>query len=89
LIGSVVWLYLLVFNLLSGIIFAYDKHAARKNRRRIPELTLHLLEIIGGVFANFLLMYFLQHKNRKFSCWVWTWLVMIGWMIVVFLAILN
>ena len=84
-----IWLYLLFINLISGIIFVYDKHAARKNSRRIPELTLHLLEILGGVFANFLLMYFLRHKNQKFSYWVWTWIVMIGWMIVVFLAILN
>jgi uncharacterized membrane protein YsdA (DUF1294 family) len=84
-----IWLYLLFINLISGIVFAYDKQAAKKNRRRIPELTLHLLEIPGGVFANLLLMNTLRHKNRKFSYWVWTWLVMIGWMIVVFSAILN
>jgi len=45
----------------------------------VPERTLHLLEALGGVIANLLLMYTLHHKNRKFSYWIWTWLVLIGW----------
>lgn len=78
--------YLGIINLFSGFIFAFDKHAAVKGRRRIPERTLHLLEVLGGVPTNLLLMYTLRHKNRKFSYWVWTWLAMIGW---VTLIILN
>jgi len=76
------WLgaYLGIVNIISGIFFAYDKNTAKNNRQRIPERTLHLLEILGGAFANLLLMYTLRHKNKKFSYWVWTWLVMIGWM---------
>ncbi len=75
------YFYLIITNLISGVVFAYDKRAAIKNRRRIPELTLHLLEILGGALANLLLMYTLRHKNRKFSYWVWTWLVATGWVI--------
>jgi len=71
--------YIGLINLLSGLFFAFDKQAAIKGRRRIPERTLHLFEIIGGVFANLFLMYTLYHKNRKFSYWIWTWLIMIGW----------
>jgi uncharacterized membrane protein YsdA (DUF1294 family) len=70
----------LFINFLSGMIFAYDKKAAIKGRHRIPEKTLHILEILGGVFANILLMYILRHKNRKFSYWIWTWLALIGWL---------
>ena len=77
------WYCVGTINLLSAIIFTYDKHAAIKGRSRIPERTLHLLEALGGVFANILLMYSLPHKNRKFSYWVWTWLVLIGWAIVI------
>ncbi|MFT3752438.1 MAG: DUF1294 domain-containing protein [Paludibacter sp.] len=76
------WYYFGSVNVISGLLFAYDKNAARNNRQRIPERTLHLLEILGGVFANLLLMYTLRHKNRKFSYWGWTWLVMIGWIVV-------
>jgi uncharacterized membrane protein YsdA (DUF1294 family) len=75
------WLYFGIVNLISGICFAYDKNAAKNNRQRIPERTLHLMEILGGVFANLLLIYTLRHKNRKFSYWVWTWLVLIGWIV--------
>ena len=77
-------LYLLIINFVSGILFAYDKQTAKKNKRRIPEITLHVLELLGGVFTNFLLMYTLQHKNRKFSYWFWTWLIFSGWAIMLF-----
>lgn len=77
-------IYLLIINFVTGILFAYDKQAAKKNRRRIPELTLHFFELAGGVFVNVVLMYTLRHKNRKFSYLIWTWLVGIGWMILLF-----
>ena len=72
-------IYMLFINFVSGILFAYDKHVAKKNRRRIPEITLHIFEFLGGVFTNILLMYTLRHKNRKFSYYWFTWLVMILW----------
>jgi uncharacterized membrane protein YsdA (DUF1294 family) len=78
-------IYLIIINLLSGIVFATDKQAAIKNRRRIPERTLHILELAGGVFAVFLLMYGIHHKNWKFSYWVWTWIVMMGWIIGIYI----
>jgi uncharacterized membrane protein YsdA (DUF1294 family) len=79
--NSVFYIYLIIINLISGIIFGYDKRAAIKKRQRISERTLHLLEIMGGVFVNLLLIYTLRHKNRKFRYWVWTWVMAIGWMI--------
>lgn len=78
------WYYIGIINLISGFIFAFDKQAAIKGRRRIPERTLHILEMLGGVFANLLLMYTLHHKNRKLSYWIWTWLVMIGWVVLIY-----
>jgi len=75
---KLITIYFVFINSLSGFIFAYDKNAAIRGRRRIPERTLHILELLGGVFANLLLMYTLHHKNRKFSYWAWTWVIMIG-----------
>jgi len=83
------WYYFGIINLLSGLIFAFDKQAAIKGRRRIPERTLHLLEALGGVIANLLLMYSLRHKNRKFSYWIWTWMVLIGWVVIIFILLRN
>jgi uncharacterized membrane protein YsdA (DUF1294 family) len=77
-------IYLIVLNLVSGIIFAFDKRAAIKNRRRIPERNLHLLELLGGVFANILLMYVLRHKNRKFSYSSLTWVVSLTWILLLY-----
>jgi uncharacterized membrane protein YsdA (DUF1294 family) len=75
-------IYLVIINIASGILFSYDKHAARLNHRRVPERTLHILEMLGGVFANVILMYSIHHKNRKFRYYGVTWMVMMGWLIV-------
>lgn len=76
---NIVYIYLIIINQISGILFAYDKRAAIKSQRRIPERSLHLLEIIGGAFANIVLIYALHHKNRKPTYWFWTWLIAIVW----------
>ena len=41
---SFFYFYLIVINLLGGIIFAYDKFAAITKRKRIRESVLHLAE---------------------------------------------
>jgi len=79
-VEKLIFIYLIIINCASGIIFLSDKHAAIKNRRRIPERTLHLLEILGGVFANMVLMYTFHHKNRKFGYYGVIWVVLIGWL---------
>jgi len=78
-------IYLIIINITSGIIFTYDKQLSKKkNKRRIPEFSLHILELLGGVFANIMLMYTLRHKNGKFSYYWLTWLVMIAWVVILF-----
>jgi uncharacterized membrane protein YsdA (DUF1294 family) len=74
-------IYILIINFVSGFFFVYDKRAARKNKSRIPEITLHTLELMGGVFTNILLMYTIRHKNRKFGYWVGTWIIFISWIL--------
>ena len=77
--GDLLWYYFGVINLISGILFIIDRRAARKRRRRIPELTLHIFEAIGGVFSIFFLMYILRHKNRKSTYYMWTWTLVLWW----------
>ncbi|MDD2799019.1 MAG: DUF1294 domain-containing protein [Bacteroidales bacterium] len=71
--------YLLIINLVSGLFFIYDKKAAIKHKQRISEMTLHLLELCGGVFSIFILIYFMGHKNRKFTYFAITYLILSGW----------
>ena len=69
---------------MSGLFFSYDKWAAAKKHRRIPERNLHLFELIGGVIINLLLMYLLRHKNRKFQYYSVTWGILLGYIFVLF-----
>ncbi len=61
--------FLLAWYGLAGLVtflaFAIDKSRAIHNRRRIPEKTLHLLELLGGWPGACLAIAFLRHKNRK------------------------
>lgn len=74
------FIYLIIINLISAGLFIFDKKSAERNGRRIPEVTLHLLELVGGVFATFVLMYLIRHKNRKFKYFVFTYLILILWL---------
>ena len=76
--------YLVAINLLSGFLFFWDKRAAKAGLRRIPEIRLHLFELLGGVFINWLLMYSIRHKNKKFSYYAITYLLLIFWIAALF-----
>ena len=86
--NTVVGVYLFLINLISGLIFTYDKYSAIKNRQRISERKLHFFEILGGVFANLILLFLLRHKNRKFAYWFWTCCILILWIIVLYFYII-
>lgn len=75
---------LVVANVLAGVFFAYDKFAAIRQKHRIPEIRLHLLEAFGGVFTMLILMYLLRHKNRKFAYWSWTWAILVVWVVAIY-----
>jgi uncharacterized membrane protein YsdA (DUF1294 family) len=81
------WIYLLIINVVSGLVFAYDKFASIKGYRRISEITLHGLEIAGGVYANLFLMFVLKHKNKKQKYYRWTWLTLVIWFFAVLMII--
>lgn len=77
------FIYLAIVNLFTAIVFWRDKRKAMKEKPRTPEARLHLLESLGGVFAVFLLMYRIRHKNRKFSYYIWTFLILIAWLFLI------
>ncbi len=57
------------------IAYAIDKRCARLARRRIPEATLHTVELLGGWPGAFLAQRIVRHKNAKASYQVVFWLI--------------
>ena len=77
---NALYLYLVIVNVATAALFTYDKVAARRGKRRIPELSLHGFELAGGVFSVVvLMMYVINHKSRKMSYYLKTYLFLILW----------
>ena len=57
----------LLLSMITFVVFAHDKRAARMQRRRVPEKRLHLLELVGGFPGAWLAIILLHHKSRKAS----------------------
>jgi uncharacterized membrane protein YsdA (DUF1294 family) len=64
---EILLLYFLFISIVVFILAGYDKHQARKNKRRIPENTLFFLEAIGGTIGLLLAMLLFRHKTSKTS----------------------
>lgn len=52
-------------SLITFAAFAVDKRAAARGRRRVPEATLHALELLGGWPGALVGAHVLRHKRRK------------------------
>jgi len=49
------------------VVFGFDKLAAWRGKRRVPEKTLHLLSFLGGWPGALVAMPVFRHKRRKGS----------------------
>lgn len=58
-------IYILCISLVTAIITAYDKRAAKKYpKHRVPENVLLMLAIAGGSVAELLTMLKIRHKTK-------------------------
>lgn len=74
-IGLLLWLLLNLFTLL---MYGKDKWAAKRQWRRTPEKTLHLLAFIGGWPGAILGQTLFRHKTQKQSFRRWFYCSVIG-----------
>lgn len=58
---------MLLVNVVTFLVFGFDKDAAYKNKRRIPERTLFVLALFGGTVGGLLGMKVFHHKTSKTS----------------------
>lgn len=54
-------------SLLTFLVYAMDKRAAKKDRWRVPEKRLHLLEFCCGWPGALLAQQIVRHKSQKVS----------------------
>ena len=54
-----------VLSLMSFGLYASDKAAAQRGARRVPESTLHLLDVLGGWPGGLVARHAVRHKTRK------------------------
>ncbi|MBV0934514.1 DUF1294 domain-containing protein [Marinobacterium sp. A346] len=65
-------------------VYAWDKEAARNDRRRTPEATLHMLAVLGGWPGAWCAQQLLRHKSVKAAFRVAFW-----WTVGIHLAVLG
>jgi uncharacterized membrane protein YsdA (DUF1294 family)/cold shock CspA family protein len=81
---AVIWFYL-VASPITFVTYGWDKSAAKSDRRRIPENTLHFLELIGGWPGALIAQEHFHHKSRKLSYQFVYWLCVICNCVVLYL----
>lgn len=73
---AIVGLYLIA-SVIAFIVYAIDKSAAKHNRWRTKETTLHLLALVGGWPGALAAQKLLRHKTRKRSFQIVFWITVI------------
>lgn len=58
-------IYIVIINLTAFICFGWDKMAARQHERRIPEINLLMIALLGGSTGSLIGQKHFRHKTRK------------------------
>ena len=61
------YIYLIIINIISFILYGLDKYKAIHNKWRIPELLLISISFLGGGIGSILGMVIFRHKTKKLS----------------------
>lgn len=60
-----IFIFLVILNIVTFLIYGADKKRARTRQWRIPEKTLLLLALCGGSIGAYAGMHFFRHKTQK------------------------
>ena len=70
-------------------VYARDKRRAEEGEWRVPEASLHLLELLGGWPGAFLAQRRLRHKCSKRSYQIVFWLIVLGYQFAAYDSLQN
>lgn len=62
---KILFIYLIITNVITFVIYGIDKWKARHDRWRVPESVLIFLAILGGSLGALLAMRMFHHKTKK------------------------
>ncbi len=77
-------IYFITINIIGSVLFIEDKISASKQRRRVRESHLHAIELLGGVFSMFLLIFIIRHKSKKKSYYFISAFILIIWLLLMY-----
>ena len=78
---KVILFYFLFINLLTFIVFTFDKFKSRVGASRISEKELHTFSIIGGFLGGSLSMALFRHKTSKPSFLIKHSIIIVLWIV--------
>lgn len=81
--------YLLVTNVITFLIFGFDKFKATIHQWRISERTLLLFSLISGCLGTWLAMFLFRHKLKDRSFLPYIILITIIWIVVIVVILPN
>lgn len=65
----------LLMSFFTFFVYGWDKRSAEKGTNRVPEKSLHLLELLGGWPGAIAGQQFFRHKTQKTLFWALTYLI--------------
>jgi len=80
-------LHLISINLVTFLAYGFDKNAARKGTRRIPENQLHTLEFMGGWCGAIIGQKTFHHKTKKASYQSFFWAMLITEVLAIYIIL--
>ena len=69
--------YLIAINIITFILYGYDKAISGGEKLRVPEYNLHTLALLGGSPSALLAQKFFRHKTIKSSFQIFYWIIVI------------
>ena len=76
--------YILIINIVAFLIYGLDKYLAISNKRRISEISLIFLMIIGGMIGSLIGMFVFHHKTRKIKFYIYLIISILLWVYILF-----
>lgn len=57
-------IYLLIINVITFLLYGFDKWKAKRDKWRVPEKTLLMFAVVGGTIGAFVGMQVFRHKTK-------------------------